>query len=385
MKKIFIYTLLFLLSYSCSKEEVSDLQSDYFIKFYGNFLQDNGYSVKETEDGGLVITGSIERLSTGKDIVLIKTDEYGNQADWSPVYFGTGRDDEGYAVEILEDGYLIAGSVTNDAGDKDAFFIETDLEGNATGNEFSYGGDGDQFPLSITERTSGGHMIVGYTNTPSSDSRSFFVVTLDDGLSNPRITRSSSRGQEFVKIIPGDNEYLALGNQYRNNSTEFFIVKLNETGNIFDLAFLGATNQHEILGDAVKVNDSTIFMLGTARNASDAEGRLLVKKVVNLKEEWTRIITGSGSFEGKSISATEDGNLIIAADKMLENDTNILIYFLDEDGNVLSSREYGETGDQTVEDIMYSGNKLVIVGGNAYEQNRMISLIKTDQNGNIWE
>lgn len=386
MKKVSVYFLMMFIFFACSKEEVSELQSDYFIKFYGNFLQDNGYAVQETEDGGLIITGTVERLSTGKDIVLIKTDAYGNQADWSPKYFGNGSDDEGYSVVTTEDGYLIAGTITNE-GSKDAILIQTDLQGNKLGDEFIYDGSEDHYAVDIEERSQGGHMVVGYSINPNDGSRSFFVITLDEGLSNPKITTSSSSGEEFIKVIQNtETEYLALGNQYRANvESRFFVARLNEAGNIFDLAFLGSPGLSENLGDAVATNDSTLYLFGSVLEEGETESKLILKKVVNLRESWTRIITGSGSLEGKAITTGPNGELIIAADKTLAGDKNVLIYFLDEEGNVTDSREFGETGDQTVEDILYSQDNLIILGGNAYEQNRMISLIKTDQQGNIWE
>ncbi len=377
---------MIIIFFACSKEEVSELQSDYFIKFYGNFLEDNGYAIRETGDGGLIITGTVERLSTGKDIVLIKTDAYGNQADWSPKYFGNGSDDEAYSVVTTEDGYLIAGTITND-GNKDAILIQTDLQGNQVGEEFIYGGSEDQYAVDIEERSQGGHMVVGYSINPSDQSRSFFVITLDEGLTNPKITTSSSRGEEFIKVIRNtESEYLALGNQYRaDGDSRFFIAKLNETGNIFDLAFISSPNSSITLGDAVATNDSTLYLYGTLREEGEINSKLILKKVVNLQESWDRVISASGSLEGKAITTGSDGELIIAADKTLGEDKNILIYFLDEEGNVVNSREFGESGDQTVEDILHSQDNLIILGGNAYEQNRMISLIKTDQQGNIWE
>ena len=377
---------MIIIFFACSKEDVSELQSDYFIKFYGNFLEDNGYAVRETGDGGLIITGTVERLSTGKDIVLIKTDAYGNQADWSPKYFGNGSDDEAYSVVTTEDGYLIAGTITNE-GNKDAILIQTDLQGNQVGDEFIYDGSEDQYAVDIEERSQGGHMVAGYSINPSDQSRSFFVITLDEGLTNPKITTSSSRGEEFIKVIRNtESEYLALGNQYRaDGDSRFFIAKLNETGNIFDLAFISSPNSSIILGDAVATNDSTLYLYGTVLEEDEVESKLILKKVVNLQESWTRVITASGSLEGKAITTGNDGELIIAADKTQRGDKNILIYFLDEEGNVVNSREFGESGDQTVEDILHSQNNLIILGGNAYEQNRMISLIKTDPQGNIWE
>ncbi len=386
MKRVLIYFIILISFPACTKDDVSEKQLDYYIKYYGNFLQDNAYSVQESGDGGLVFTGSVEHLTTGKDIVLIKTDQYGNQVEWSPKYFGFGFDDEGYSIEILEDGYLIAGTATNSDGIKDAIVIKTDLQGNKIGKEFIYGGSNDHFAMDVAKRSTNGYIVVGYSENPAGGNKSFFVITLDEELNNTGITTSLSRGEEFLRIIRNsEKEYMALGNQFNSdNESQFIIAKLNETGNIFDLVFLGSLNVSEVLSDISAPNDSTVYMFGSVREEENAETRLILKKIVNLEERWTRIITGSGNLTAKAITHKEDGSIIIAADKAYQGDKNIIIYFLDDAGNIIDSKEYGGTGDQTVEDILLSEDNLIILGGNAYEQNRMISVIKTDSKGQIW-
>ncbi|MGC9344745.1 MAG: hypothetical protein ACP5E3_18705, partial [Bacteroidales bacterium] len=167
MKNFFLSLLLLLLVGSCRKEEVSELQSEYFIKFYGSYMEDVGYDIQETEDGGLVIVGSEQRENTGKDIVLIKVDEYGNQADWSPKYFGSGGDDEGFAVKVLNDGYIIAGTISDNDGNKDAYVIRTNSQGNIVGQEYFYRTEDDDLAVSIESREDGGYVVVGYSENPS--------------------------------------------------------------------------------------------------------------------------------------------------------------------------------------------------------------------------
>ena len=199
MKKVFISLFVTLLIAGCAKEEVSVTQSEYFIKFYGSYLENTGYDVKETSDGGLVIVGSEERESTGKDIVLMKVDEYGNQAEWSPKYFGGGSDDEGYAVEVTDNGFLIAGSITNNEGDRDAYLIRTNSQGNMIGQEYTYGESDDEYAVSIENREDGGYMVVGYSEGATENSRNFFVISLDPDLSDPRVTTSKSNQEKILQ------------------------------------------------------------------------------------------------------------------------------------------------------------------------------------------
>jgi hypothetical protein len=78
-------------------------------KTYGGSLDEEAYAVRQTSDGGYIITGFTDSFSDNRDIWLIKTDPSGN-VEWSQTYGGT-REDEAYAVQQTSDGgYIIAGT-----------------------------------------------------------------------------------------------------------------------------------------------------------------------------------------------------------------------------------------------------------------------------------
>ena len=78
-------------------------------KTYGGSLDEEAYAVRQTSDGGYIITGFTDSFSDNRDIWLIKTDSSGN-VEWSQTYGGT-REDEAYAVQQTSDGgYIIAGT-----------------------------------------------------------------------------------------------------------------------------------------------------------------------------------------------------------------------------------------------------------------------------------
>lgn len=388
MKRFLVFLLFLLLLIGCRKEEVSDLQSRYFIKFYGSYLEDMAYDLEETSDGGIVFVGTVERESTGKDIALYKVDEYGNQANWSPKFFGSAGDDVAYSVKVLDNQYVIAGSVSDNDGNKNAYVIRTNTQGNILGQEYFYETEDDDYAVSIESREDGGFIVAGYSEDTVSLIRNFFVISLNADLSNPRITASQSNQEDLQKVIFNrQDEYIAVGNQYisSGSDTQIFLAKLNEIGNIFDLAFIGSPNLLEVLTDAVSLNQSTLYLLGSVKESADSPSNIMLKKVVNFKEEWSRTISGSGDLEGKAIGLKANGDIVIAADKSFGDDKNILLYLLDSEGNVEDSREYGGTGNQMAENVLVTDQNLFILGRNIHQGNSMITLIKTDENGNIWE
>ncbi|KPL12377.1 MAG: hypothetical protein AMS26_18105, partial [Bacteroides sp. SM23_62] len=128
--------MIFLYS-SCDNYSLLEKQEESFLKYYAVDIDDNtGTVVIQTTDGYAILS-NFENVG-GKDMILIITDQFGRQNPGYPVFFGTDRDDHGYSMIQVDNGYLISGSST-DATRKHGYLANISHDGTVLwDNVYSY-------------------------------------------------------------------------------------------------------------------------------------------------------------------------------------------------------------------------------------------------------
>jgi len=170
--------------------EQNDLRSVRLIKtdaqgdqVWANTIQAAGDQlptcVRQTTDGGYIVTGYTSTADAGWDVFLMKADAQGDET-WT-VTFGGDKDDEGDSVwETSDGGYIVAGQTRSFDPVLGVYLIKTDENGNedwskVIGEGSTYGELGE----SVQQTPDGGYIIAGYTENLASGPTDMYLAKTD--------------------------------------------------------------------------------------------------------------------------------------------------------------------------------------------------------------
>lgn len=222
------------------------------------------YSVRQTRDGGYIITG-LECMdeSTMANVLLVKTDANGDTL-WTRIFFGTGWDDYGSSVQQTTDGgYVIAGANSTRLGD--VYLIKTDASGDTLWTR-TYGGDSSDVAEDVRQTADGGYVIAGSTRS------------------------------------------------YGAGAGDLYLIRTDADGNMLWSGAYGGTSL-DFGSSALQVDDGTYAIAGvTASFGAGGRDFYLIKTDADGDTLWTRTFGGDSDDFASSFQRTADGGYIIAGD-----------------------------------------------------------------------
>ena len=147
--------------------------------FGGGGSIDRANTVQQLSDGGFIVAGSTNSFgATGVDLLLLRLDSLG-MIQWKKTFGGTGTE-EAYSVQQTSDGGIILTGVTNSfgAGGADAHLIKLDSSGNIVWKK-TFGGGGNDWANSVQQTSDGGFIVAGITYSFGAGSGDVLLLKLD--------------------------------------------------------------------------------------------------------------------------------------------------------------------------------------------------------------
>jgi hypothetical protein len=243
--------------------------------------------VRETTDNGYIFVGSTYAKDGLGDLLLVKTDEYGDTL-WTKAY-GRGWEDVGYWVEQTSDGgYVVSGRTEPSGMGWEMWLLKTDEYGDTMWTQIyticSHG-------ICVQETKDNGYVIA--TN---------YVLIKTDSLGDTLWTNSV--GAASVRQTT-DEGYIMATNHY----ADVWIIKTDSVGDtVWTKTYGGADEdwcydvEQTLDGGYIVVGETHSFATVPASNVwllkTDAQGDTL----------WTRVLEPG---IGRSVQQTSDGGYII--------------------------------------------------------------------------
>lgn len=413
MYRYYFITLLLFLFSSCERTE--DINNN-ILRFYGDALEDIGYSIAPA-DNGFVIAGQLTEVSrpttnyidiktSVKKMGIIKTDNNGN-VFWQKS-FGNKLPAVGTKAIVLEDGSVVCVGYVIDTITpflKDIFIVKTDNQGGVLLQKiYKTAGDvSNQYATDIIKTTEG-FMVLGSTDAerqPITDStgneagkKDILLLRINSSL---EIINSHSTG------FPGNDEGVALKNDFNGayiiaattdrsdrpkteqDGNNILLLKVNTEGKDTQQRIIGKTG-NEYAADIEVLSDGYL-VAGTYGNEGSGQRGYVWRMSANIfappladhKIEIDSTASTAVSFRINAISRYKSSSFVMAGQSGSGTSARMIIFITDNEGNLITGKSVitGGTGSQSVYDVISDdGGNIFAVGKNSYETNSMISLLK---------
>ena len=357
-------------------------------KSIGGSKYDYARSIQQTIDGGYIVAGysqSNDGDVTGHhgnenypDYWIVKLGNGGN-IQWQKSLGGSNSDEAHSIQQTSDGGYIVAGlslstdgDVIGNHGNTDFWIVKMDNSGNLQWQK-SMGGTNNEAAYSVQQTKDGGYIVAGYSNSTDGD---------------------------------------ATSNHATTGSTDYWVVKLDQIGNIQWQKSLGGNSFEYAYSIRQTVDDGYIISGYSASNNGDVTENhggpdyWIVKLNSSGNIQWQKSLGGHYIDAAYSMELTKDGGYIIAGKSNSINgdvtgnhgDLSLADYWivkLNNNGSIQWQKSLGGSGDDIPYSIQQTLDGGYVVAGSSNSNDDDVTgnhgnidcwIVKLDSVGNIqWQ
>jgi hypothetical protein len=360
-----------------------------WMRTFGGMLDDGGFSVEKTTDGGYIVTGynNWSSVTLTSNAWLIKIDDNGDLV-WERTFKEKGV---GYDVQQTNDGgYIITGGTGSSASDgSDVWLIKTDGNGSMVWNSTFTRIDIDYYGYSVQQITDGRYIIIGdaYSSDNNYNNWDFLLLKTDNN--GHQLWTKTFGGTGYEDCYSGqqttDGGYILAGYTYATESgySDVWLIKTDENGDmVWDKTFGGTDNDW---GNAVQQTTDGGYII-TGETCWEDPSILLIKTDSNGNTLWNKILEENKHDYANDIQQSTDGGYIIIGNRWSGDCYDILLMKTDSNGNKIWERTFGKNECDEGESVQQTTDGGYILLGKTYATGPPfgdIWLIKTDENGDV--
>ena len=408
MKKIIAIIITLFLVSSCRQ---SDDLTNNILKFYGDALEDVGYSIADAGDG-IVIGGQItEVVRTSPDSInlrlsktkmaIVKTD-YNGTVIWQKGY-GDQRPSVGKKAIVLDDGSIVCVGYVVDTVTllQDIYIVKVNSVGDVL-KQFEYKTDGDnanQYATDIVKTSGGGFLVLAATDAfraPDAESagnefgkKDILTLKISDDLdleSYP-LAFGFPGNDEGVAIKQDGAGYIVLATTDRSEpgtsqgANNILIMNVNLQGKVIKNKIIGSAAAEKATG--IDVQSDGYIIAATIESDAQSQYGYVWKLSQDIYAPPTyehRIdIPSTSSYSINAITRYKSSSYVMAGQSGTGSSARMVVFLTDNEGNLQTQNVVfsGGTGSQAINGIVVDADgNIYSTGSNKYESNTMIALLK---------
>ncbi|MEM8509151.1 MAG: hypothetical protein AAF717_15065 [Bacteroidota bacterium] len=320
---------------------------------YGGSDDDRGQDVIQTGDGSYVIVGystssdgDLKGNAGAQDHWIVKLDPGGNLV-WQKSFGFSGRDEGISVIETSDNGLVVVGildvTASNGEGSSlqrrhaggDYWVLKLDANGELLWRNF-FGGTFTDTAYDVVETSDQGYLVIGSSDSEDVDIKNnrgtydFWAVRLDS--EGNMIWENSYGGSEideaYATIRSNDGNYLILGDtrssdkevSFNHGGADVWLIKINDAGELlWDKSFGGTAFD---AGRAIVRSDQGGYLItgssrsldGDLNNNQGQNDAWIIKITEEGTMEWQQALGGSEIDFGRGIAELEDGTIIVVGE-----------------------------------------------------------------------